>query len=153
MKTNEVISQESRLKDLFDKYSSLPDDEYIKARWSEYLCIRIYGYLEVAIKELIGDYSSRCSSPKISSYVVSQIKNFRSPNMENILKLMGMFDASWRDEIESQCNDEIRTALDSIVANRHNLSHGKNVGVSIGNLKPWYKNALCFVEIFQKKLQ
>ena len=47
---------------------------------------------------------------------------------------------------ENIVSDEEKDAINSVVANRHLIAHGRNVGVSHVNVKAWYKNIKRFVQ-------
>lgn len=81
-----------------------------------------------------------------------QLDRFQNPNMERILQVAGSFDPTWRRELES-LEDRVKDAVDSIVSNRNQISHGENVGLSLGTMRRYYDGAVVIVEAIQKQCE
>jgi len=109
--------------------------------------------LEKAVQLILGDYAKSKSAPNVSNYVESQLRWFQSAKMENILSLVQAFSPIWRQELENECDDQVKDAIDSIVANRHLIAHGENVGISLGTISAYYRGAVRFIEILDSKCQ
>lgn len=147
----EVLRSQSRLDDLFEKVSSLPDDPELQAHWSKYLCVLVSGFLETSIREIFSEYTKTKASPKIINYVEKQLERFQNPNVESVLQLAGAFDPSWRSNLENTVDEEVLSAVNSIVTNRHGIAHGRNVGLSYAVMYQYYVNSRKLVELIDEQ--
>lgn len=65
---------------------------------------------------------------------------------EKIVVIVGYFDSKWASDVSSFMNDEGRKeAINSIVAQRHLIAHGKDSTMSFVSLKGYYKK---LIEVF-----
>ncbi len=69
--------------------------------------------------------------------------------MNNILQLTGLFSLEWKDNLETATEGELADAINSIVSNRHNLAHGRDVGVSLVYMKSWYEKATKVIKLIE----
>ena len=135
----------SRLDDVFESSRNITDDE-IKSHYSRYLCVLASGYLEESIKIIIKTYISTRTHPNISNYInysTSRMTNFKTKEIGNFLN---SFNSEWKEKFETILTDEEKDSVDSVVANRHQIAHGHNVGVSFVRVNDWYKNIKKAVE-------
>jgi len=146
-----LLSEKQRLDSLFDRISKLPVDEEFHAHWSRYLCVLISGFIENAMRILLTEYSKNKSHPNVSNYVSKQIKGITNLNNERILQLLGAFDSEWRSVIEKKITDAQKDAIDSIVANRHNIVHGRSVGITVSRVKNYYLCILAVINTIEKE--
>jgi hypothetical protein len=135
----------SRLDSIFEASRSITDEE-IKSHYSRYLCILTSGYLEESIKIIITGYVKDRTHPTISNYVNSSTSKLTNLNAEQIGKLLNSFNPEWKEKFENMLTDEEKDSVDSVVANRHLIAHGKNVGVSFVRVKNWYENIKKIVQ-------
>lgn len=126
------------------------DDEEAKSNLSRYLCILTSGYIEESIRLLIRDYTATKASPKILNHINLTTKNQTNFNCEKIEAFLSSFDSKWRDDFENSLTFEERDAINSVIANRHLIAHGQNVGISYINVKSWYKAVKNSIEKIQR---
>lgn len=62
--------------------------------------------------------------------------------MTKILAVIGEFSGEWRDEIDSATNGWLADAVNSVVANRHLIAHGRNVGITYVRIKDYFSSVL-----------
>jgi len=96
--------------------------------------------LEEAIKILIQDYVTTQASPTVANHINSTTGNLTNLNSEKIGQLLSSFSSKWKDEFDSCLSEEEKDAINSVVANRHLIAHGRNVGVSYARIKDWHKD-------------
>lgn len=137
---SDIHAEIDKIRDLFDKVKYLPDDPEITAHWAKYICISITASMEVCFSRMLMHYAQTRSDRRISSYVSRRLKRFQNPGIDKILNLYGDFDDEWRAQLEEYLSHEKRSAIGSIIANRHNISHGQDSNVTISRLKEWYKS-------------
>jgi hypothetical protein len=153
MKNREIRRYKQQLDDLFNTISSLPVDAEIQSHWAKYLCIRVSGFLEISIQAIYSDYAKRKAVPFVANYVEKQISGFQNPNMDKILNIARAFNPEWADELTEMVEGEIKDSVDSIVATRHGIVHGRNVGITYTKIKDYYKNAVNLVELIEEQCQ
>jgi hypothetical protein len=136
---------------LFKKIGSFQGDEEIQSLLTKHLCVLVSGFLEVSIREIFYGYTEKKTNEKVAKFVSAQLKHFRSPNSENVISLAGSFSEQWREELQKSIVDDLKDALDSIVANRHNIAHGTDVGITFGRISAYYGNAVKVLSLIETK--
>jgi hypothetical protein len=63
------------------------------------------------------------------------------------------FSSDWANEFTNKINDQIKTAIDNVVQNRHKIAHGKSIGMSYSNISKDYKNVKKAIEILEEIIQ
>lgn len=127
-----------KIDNIFLFTSSISDDE-IKSALVKYLCVLISGYLELNLKEIILDYATNKSSPIIQNYIEYSIQNITNLKTTKIIDILRKFNKDWGTEIENLISPEQKDAVDAVIANRNNIAHGKDVGLSYVRIKDYYK--------------
>lgn len=128
----------TRLDQVFKTSDCITDDE-VRSHLARYLCILTSGYIESSIKIILRDFFNTNSSPKVANHCNTSIKNISNLKTEKISQLLNSFSSDWKDEFDGCISDKERDAVDSVVANRHLIAHGNNVGVSYIQIREWYK--------------
>lgn len=147
----EVLSYKQRLDHLFKRVEAFSGDEELLVDLTRYLCVIVSGFLEVSARVIYSEYARAKAAENVSNYVDKQLRSFQNPNMEKILNLTGAFSVKWRGKLEKATIDVIKGSIDSIVANRNLIAHGRSSGITIGNLKRYYKDAVKLVNIIEKQ--
>lgn len=145
MAENRLFEITSRLDRIFDSSNKVDDDE-IKSHLARYLCVLTSGYIEEAMKIIIREHVTPRASQNISNYVNSSARMITNLRCERIGKFLSEFNSEWKENFENQISDEEKDAIDSVVANRHLIAHGRNVGVSYVHVKNWYENTKSVVK-------
>jgi hypothetical protein len=71
--------------------------------------------------------------------------------MERILEITRFFSSQWADDLALATQDRIKTSVDSIVAVRHAISHGRSVGISFSIISQYYGDAVKLVDLIEKQ--
>jgi hypothetical protein len=150
VKSRELNEYADRLKHLFGVVSQI-DDLEMRAHWSRYLCVLVCGFVETAVRTTYAEYAKRQSSPAVANFVDSRLSEFQNPRMEKVLTLVRAFDQDWAADLARGTEGEIKDAIDSIVANRHLIAHGRNSGVSYHRIKEWYGSATKLAALLEKQ--
>lgn len=148
MKNIEIVRYQQRLDALFEKVRDISDLE-LQSHWARYLCILVSGYLETSVRAIYGEYTSKRADKNVANYVSSRLGSFQSPKMGNILELTRAFSRQWAEELEVATEGELKGSVDSIVANRHNIAHGQDVGISYVTIREYYQNAVKVIELIE----
>jgi len=142
----EVHRHKRRLDALFDKVESIDDIE-MKAEWAKYLCVLTSGYIEQSVRTILSDFADDRAHDFVSNYVSSQLDYFNNPKAGKIEEAVRGFNPQWADQIRDAVEGEIKEALNSIVANRHQIAHGRDVDLSFVRMKDFYDRATHAVDI------
>jgi RiboL-PSP-HEPN len=155
MSDREIMRYKRQLDDLFDKVSTLNSDPEMQSHWARYLCVRISGFIEVAVSTIYKNYAKNKASPSVANYVEKQLSGFQNPKMEKILGITKSFNPEWETEIklELENNSEIKDSIDSIVDLRNKISHGDNSNSSLTyiKIKKYYENALKLINLLEEQ--
>jgi hypothetical protein len=140
--TREIISYKNRLDYLFKQAgAACGNDDEMMAHWAKYLCVRCAGFIEVAIPKLFVEYSKVHShNARLYRFLSIQLDAIQNVKAEKIVTIVSYFDASWANKIEEFMGEQGRKeAINSIVAQRHLIAHGKDSSMSFVSLKEYYK--------------
>lgn len=128
----EVARQRERLDATFGRVSSVDaSDLEARADFAKYLCVRVSGYLETSITELLRAYAAQSSSPEVARYVAKDLEWFQNAKKTRILEIFGKFDSGWKADLEAYLVDEKADAVGTIVGNRHKIAHGEDSTVTV----------------------
>ena len=151
MKNRAVVQAKNRLDDLFDRINELSGDIELQSHWAKYLCVRVSGFIETSVRAILIEYAKDKSDPYVANYVEYRLNQLRTPNMERILQLLGSFRSTWDDELRSLTEGELKHAIDSIIAIRHGIAHGKDVGITYATIRQYYRSALTVIELIENQ--
>lgn len=141
--------EKQKLDNLFKKISAISDTE-LKAQWAKYLCILTSGFIENSIRSIISEYSKNKAAPPLATFVTSKIQSVTNLKNNNIKALLSSFNSEWCEKYDSNITDEQIASIDSIVANRHLIAHGRNVGITYTIVKNYYDNVVPVVTTIYK---
>lgn len=127
------------------------DDGELVGHWGRYACVSCSGYLETALRLVIQKRIENRFSPEIQAFVVRSLDSIQNPKAERFVKVLRSFQDEWGVSLEEffAKNDDIKNAIDSIMANRHLIAHGKNCSISLGRVQNYFKladNAISFID-------
>jgi hypothetical protein len=113
-------------------------DLEIQSDFARYLCILVSGYLEKALVEVVLEHARRNGGTTLQRFVEMRTRQFANPNCQRILELTGSFDADWRTDLESFLKDDVKDAIDSVVALRNRIAHGTPVSITYQRVRDYY---------------
>jgi hypothetical protein len=136
-----VHAHRARITATFERASKI-DDAETQADLARFLVVLTSGFLEKAIAHIYAEYAKEAGgSARIIRYAQRRLESFQNPNVEKILQLAGDLDPEWRGELEAYLQGERKDHIDSVVANRHQIAHGENVGVTYRRASDYFKSA------------
>lgn len=147
----DVSRKKDKLDYLYKKAAVLEYDAELQSHWARYLCVLTAGFIELALQDLYRQHAQTTANVT-SRYVSNQLKQFQNAKMEKICQLAGSFSEEWRTDLESKSSGELKDAIDSIVAQRHNIAHGRDSNITYSVLKEYYRNAWKVLEIIDNQL-
>jgi hypothetical protein len=143
----EVHRLKQKLDATFERIQAIGDDLELKADFAKYLCVLVSGYLEKAVVELVQEHARRCSAPSLQRFVEQKTRHFTNANAQKLQGLLGSFDPDWRKNVEGFLVDELKDAVDSIVALRNTIAHGNSVSVTYHRVSDYYQ---CVQQVIDK---
>ncbi|MDQ0197095.1 HEPN domain-containing protein [Neobacillus ginsengisoli] len=150
MRNIEIVRYKQKLDNLFKVYDQLPEgNDLIKSHWSRYLCILTSGFIEHSLRQILISYIEKTSSRKTSSYAIKNISQFQNAKMTKIYDILKLFCNEWEEQIKEKTQGQLQEHVDSIVNNRHNIAHGKDVGISYVVISNYYKSAVSVIQIIE----
>lgn len=144
MRNREISRQIQRFDALYKRaQNACNEDLDLQSHWARYLCILLSGIVENSIKEIYSDYISRSANKSVSDYAINYLLTIQNPKTEKILTTVGSFKKDWQRELEAYVSEEGRKdAIDSIMANRNLIAHGKDVGITLVRLNVFFSKTI-----------
>ncbi len=131
---------ENRIARLLSVVPSINDDE-LRSELTKHICVLASGLIEVSCQDILTRYTAKRASPQVTRYVSSELGYFQNAKVGKILELFSSFDhaaaTKWREEL----SDEAADSIDSIVNNRHQIAHGRSIGLSFNVLLQYHAQA------------
>jgi hypothetical protein len=66
--------------------------------------------------------------------------------MPKIFELVATFNPDWEKSLKDALDERILDSVNSIVANRHHIAHGRDVGITYVRVKQYYEDAVKLIE-------
>ncbi len=125
----------------------------LQGHWGKYLCILAAGFLENAISEIYSELTRNSSSPQVASFASKVLQKINNPKASKFVETAYAFKKEWGEELEKyfEDNPKTKTAIDSIMANRHLIAHGKTTTVSVARLKEYLEGSIEALEYIEKQ--
>ena len=151
MKNQEVARQVQRLRSLVKKVQEASDDDFdLQAHWARYLCILASGLVENGLKEIYSEFIKNKAAKPVADYAISYLSKLQNPKAEKVMELVGSFRQEWRAELETYLADDGRKdAIDSIINNRNQIAHGKDVGVTVVRVSRYFEKIVTVLEFIE----
>ena len=144
----DIVEQQEKLSRLFAQAKRLQKldsmDDETKSGFVSYLCVRISGYVELAVKTTLREYSEsqiRLDAPVIANFVDRQLEYTLNPWYSQILELVGKFSTKWKETLKESITQKQRDSLNSIVRMRNDIAHGVDVVLSLEILQQQFEDA------------
>jgi len=125
------------------------EDEELRAELTKHLCVLSSGLLEVGCRDILNRYTSRRSSPQVQRFVAARLNEFQMPKSATWLNCCNALIGSatkWRASL----SDEDADSIDSIVNNRHQIAHGRSVGLSFDVFTRYHEHAAQALLLMEK---
>lgn len=150
-----ILQHKQRIDKLFEEVSHISDMK-MQGEWAKYLCVLSSGYLENSMRILLTDFMSQNSSLEIQRFNEPLIGSLTNCKHGKIIKTLEQFDINWANTFsheiaaKSKIENEIVDSIDSLVQNRHDIAHGKSIGIGYVSVKKYYEKANVAVEVMEK---
>jgi len=149
MNTLEAVRYKQRLDKLFGQISAFSGNLELQSQWARYLCVLVSGFLETSICSIYGEFARRTASPYVANFVKCELGSFQNPKMGKILELTRAFNPQWANQLEAATEGELKDAVDSVVANKNQIAHGRDVGITYARIKGYYEDVIQVVNLIE----
>ena len=130
-----------------DTVDAFLNDEELLAHWAKYICILVSGFLEVALREILGQYvDAQCSDPNVANFVRKVLDGASNPNVDKLLRVTGQFSVEWKAQLRARLTEEQAAAMNNVITNRHAIAHGRDCDLTYARIKIDYTHVLAAVE-------
>lgn len=143
--SSDLISFEARIENVLKRAEEAGLDDELRSSLARYACVLTSGYLEEAVRVILGGWCNNKSHPHVHAYVGRQLDWFSNPKLGKILDELSHFSSVWHDTFEAALTDEEKDAVNSVVNNRHQIAHGRNVGVSPVPMRRYFNDCKSVV--------
>lgn len=155
MVNRELTRQLQKLRALAKKAgdSSLEDLELL-AHWARYLCVLVAGFVENSLEGVLSEFVTASSSRTVARFANSRLANIQNPKAQRFIDVVGAFDSSWREELETFLAENGRKdAIDSIMSNRHLIAHGGNSGITLARVNQYLDKCVEVIDFIEGQCQ
>jgi hypothetical protein len=129
------------------RVSAYARDMAIQAEFAQYLCVRTSGLVDASVSHILSKHidhpANRSTVRRFAQIRLGRISNL---NSERLCKLLSEFDVHWKEMLESFLDSRRKDALDSLVANRNNIAHGRPTTVTVSRVTEFYKRAVEIID-------
>ena len=152
MENSDLNRQLRRVRELAQQTRFATDDYRLQGHWGRYLCIVVAGFVENGLRTIYSEFAASAASPQVARYVASQLEGVTNPKAQRFLQVAGAFRESWRTDLEHYLESETelrKNAIDSIMANRNLIAHGKDTGITVARVVTYLDQCvevLTFIE-------
>lgn len=151
MNLGNLASQRQRLLWLIEQANRLPAEQTeLRAHWARYICVLVSGFLENSLKELYSHYARSCSAPAVANYVEVQLERLQNPRAQRFVETAQAFDKRWANDLAAFMEEEGRKeAIDAIMANRHQIAHGKDSGITLARISDYLAKSVRVLDFIE----
>ena len=149
MNTLEAVRYKQRLDNLFGQISVFSGNPELQSQWARYLCVLVSGFLETSIRSIYGEFARKMASSYVANFVKCELGSFQNPKMGKILELTRAFNPQWANQLEAATEGELKDAVDSVVANKNQIAHGRDVGITYARIKGYYEDVIQVVNLIE----
>ena len=154
MKNGEISRQIQSLESLMKKAAASTKDVELLSHWARYFCVRTVGVIENGIEEIYSEFVLRASARQVGNYASSRLRTVQNPNAEKITIIARSFDVHWASALEKFLEENGRKdAIDSVMNNRHQIAHGKDVGITIPRVSEYLEKSIEVLEFIETQVR
>ncbi|MFL0458571.1 HEPN domain-containing protein [Brachybacterium paraconglomeratum] len=134
--SDEVRSQQKQLTIVFALVEGVDVDPELTSHFARYLCVRLAGFAEKSLKDLVVAHARARSSATVHRFVEGQMGKVWGINQSKLKDVLDALDPGWWDPLASRFSREI-DALNSVGKLRDSISHGGPSGIGIPQVQQY----------------
>jgi len=153
MRNRELGKQLQRLQSLIQRTRQASAEDFeIQAHWGKYLCVLVAGFLENALTEVYTDFAKGASSGPVANFAAATLSKIQNPKSQKFLEIAGAFKHEWAVELERFLEEDGRKdAINSIMNNRHQISHGRYSGITVAQVTGYLQKSVQVIELIEEQ--
>lgn len=153
MNNRELTRQVQTLKALIGKTEIVSGgDIEAQSHWAKYVCVLAAGFLENALAEVYADFCRRAASHAVANFASTALGRIHNPKTQAFIEVTQSFNKSWAENLEVFIRDDgRREAINSIMANRHLIAHGRDSGITMARVKEYFSKSLDVIEFIEQQ--
>ncbi len=145
-----VVREKQHLDAVFSLVGQMPLDEEVLSHWAKYLCVLTSGFIENSLRMILQNYAVQHSNQPVATFVSARVEGLTNLNDERIAQLLGSFSPTWREAFLTMRSSEQKDAIDSVLANRHLIAHGRPVSLTLARMKQYYSEISKVMKIIDE---
>jgi activator of 2-hydroxyglutaryl-CoA dehydratase len=95
-------------------------------------------------------YAKKRAQPQIADFVVSQTSKLTNLTCEKLITHFSSLNRDWDAQLQSLLIDEVKDAVNSVVALRHFIAHGQAADITFERISRYYTQVKRVVEECEK---
>ncbi len=152
MENRELKKQYDSIKLLIDSaQESTYGDIQLQGHWGRYLCILASGFLENAISEIYVEVVKSAAAPHVVKYTSKTLDKIQNPKAKRFIDTASQFKSEWGEELEKFLKEDPsrKSAIDSIMTNRHQIAHGKSCNISVHRVREYLEKSVEVIKFIE----
>jgi|SRR5712691_6153845 hypothetical protein len=151
MENAQLTRQLQKLRSLFQRTAQASSQDLeLQAHWGRYLCVLVAGFLENALTEIYTDFVKNAASEPVASFASSILARIQNPNAQRFLETARSLKPSWADDLEQFLGEKGRKdAIDSIMANRHLIAHGRDSSITVARVNDYLEKCVEVIDFIE----
>lgn len=141
MRNRELVRQLQSIESLIKRTDVATwEDIELQGHWGKYLCVLVAGFLENAHREIYSGFATNAASKPVANFARTILGNTQNPKSQRFVQTARAFNPRWAVDLESFLNEDAevrKTAIDSIMNNRHQIAHGRSTQISIARVREY----------------
>lgn len=133
---DEVSRQQKRLSAVFDLIDGADVDSETRAHFARYLSVRLAGFAEQSLKDLVSAHARKQSADTVHRFVEERMRKLWGINQTKLKETLDALNPEWWGDLQAKLPDEIE-ALHSVGKLRDNISHGGDTGIGIPQIQQY----------------
>ena len=133
-----ITDRAARLDAAFGRAAAFEEPE-IQADYTRYLCILVAGFIERSVEDILQAYAEQKADSRVTRYVGTTLRRRGNLRANQIVRLFGDFDDSWKEQLDETLTDEQRQAIGNVYANRNPIAHGEDVDLTYSQIQNDYE--------------
>lgn len=133
---DEVKSQQKKLSSVFALIDGTDVGGEARSHYARYLCIRLAGFAEQSLKDLVSAYARNHADPSVHRFVEGRMGKLWGINQSKLKDTLDSLNPDWWNQISQALPDELE-ALHSVGKLRDNISHGGDSGIGLAQIQQY----------------
>ena len=155
MNNLDLLRQHQSIKSLIDRTSRATwEDIQLQGHWGRYLCVLAAGLLENGLREVYTEFARSAASPHVANFARKMLENIYNPKAQRFIETARAFDQRWARELEDFLENDgaaRKNSIDSIMANRHQIAHGRTTSISVVRVRDYLDKAVEVIDFIESQ--